>query len=83
MTDFALRLPPQKSSLDRLGRLDRDSQDKLAQELLNALWVCDEDGELPDRISHVIRSWVAHARFEEDPVTEERREEARRRSVAS
>lgn len=77
MTEFTLQLPPKKSSIDRLGRLDADSLRRLTDDLLHAIWESDESGELPPGISHIVRGWVAHARFEQDPVTKKRRTEIR------
>lgn len=77
MTEFTLQLPPKKSSISRLGRLNADSRQKLTDDLLHAIWESDGSGELPPAISHVVRGWVAHARFEQDPVIAERRAQVR------
>jgi hypothetical protein len=76
-TEFTLQLPPKKPSIDRLGRLDAASRHQLTDDLLHAIWESDESGELPPGISHVVRGWVAHARFEQDPVIAERRAQIR------
>ena len=73
MAQFELRLPSQKPSMERLARMDQPERDKLTQELLHAIWEADEAGELPERLSHLVRGWIAHARFGEDPVIAERR----------
>jgi hypothetical protein len=78
MTEFTLHLPPKKASIDRLGRLDADSRQQLTDDLLHAIWESEEAGELPASISHVVRGWVAHARFAQDPVIAERRARVRK-----
>lgn len=78
MTEFTLQLPPRKASINRLGRLDAHSRQRLTDDLLHAIWEADESGDLPPGISHVVRGWVAHARFEQDPVIAERRAQLRK-----
>lgn len=80
MTEFSLHLPARKSAKALLAKLDQESRDELSAELLDALWDAHEAGALPSQIAELLRDWIAHARFEDSPVVQERLADARRRS---
>ena len=72
MAGFIMRLPAKEPSLRRLLEMDQESRDQLLEDLLNAVWKSEESGDLPSHLTRSVRAWVAHARFEADPVVMER-----------
>ncbi|MEX2251201.1 MAG: hypothetical protein WD895_03915 [Acidimicrobiia bacterium] len=77
MTEFSLRLPARKVSMELIARLDQETRDEFSAELLDALWDAHEAGDLPATIVVLLRDWTAKAHFTDSPIVQERLAEAR------
>ncbi|HLF43666.1 MAG TPA: hypothetical protein VJA46_09095 [Acidimicrobiia bacterium] len=77
MTEFSLRLPARKLSVELIARLDQETRDQFNAQLLDALWDAHEAGTLPATIVVLLRDWTAKAHFADSPVVQERLAEAR------
>ncbi|HJQ94366.1 MAG TPA: hypothetical protein VJ935_01495 [Acidimicrobiia bacterium] len=82
MATTELRLPAEKPAMARFGRLIDDDREKFLKDLLGAIWECDEEGVVPERISRLIHAWDAHIRFEENSGLQAYKEELRTRLTA-
>ena len=83
MKEHLLRLPPRKSSMELIDRLDQKERDEFSSELLEVLWDVDETGDLPGTVAVVLRDWTARAHFADSPVAQDRLDEAQRRLASN
>jgi len=72
MTEFSLRLPGRKASMNLIDRLDPNERDEFRVELLGVIWDAEEAGELPESVARVVRDWTARAHFATSPDVQER-----------